>query len=412
MAQNQCVFEYCNFGNGYLKIYIPQSKNNLEAKEIFIDLQDYPIEDGLITQIEPVVDRIKFEMDTLGVTALPEILLLLRCSETYRTTLTLPVKNYFQALYFYNKEMKGKVNKEQFQTVNNSYKYGVGYIFNTYYMPKGVIDSFEKIAKRLETEIDEVKPFGMSLCSSLDYKGNYVYFYIKSKVCTMILVSDKDLITSYDFEFENSRMVLNKFLLIASKHEFEFQRKPITHYGISADDLIELNIGLKKLSNLELNEEAEKPAEEQQPVSEMIETQNIEVDVDWENYDDDPTEFAKRYATCNVILRSRYDALAKKFLSYNDMKCKITSQAAVFYTDERVYARLDIHHNRVLLYLPTDPKKYVNSRYPCALTKRRGFEDTSCLYRIASGFRQEGAFVLIQDLVEEHGLIPKPQEEE
>ena len=78
MAQNQCVFEYCNFGNGYLKIFVPQGKNNPEAREILIDLQDYPIEDGIITQIEPVVDRIKFEMNNLGIGALPEILLLLR----------------------------------------------------------------------------------------------------------------------------------------------------------------------------------------------------------------------------------------------------------------------------------------------------------------------------------------------
>ena len=410
MAQNQCIFEYCNFGNGYLKIFVPQGKNNPEAREIFIDLQDYPIEDGIITQIEPVVDRIKFEMNNLGIGALPEILLLLRCSETYRTVLTLPVKNYLQALYFYNKEMKNKINKEQFQTVNNSYKYGVGYIFNTYYMSKNIIDTFAKIAKRLDTTVGDVKPFGMSLCGSLDYKGNYVYFYIKNKTCTMILVSDKNLITSYDFEFDNNRTIINKFLLVASKHEFEFQRKPITHYGISADDPVELNLGLKKLSDSQIDDEVVKPVIEQ-PVAEMIEPQEVDVDVDWENYDDDPTTFAKRYATCNVILRSRYDNLAKELLRYNDMKCKITDQAAVFYINNKVYARLDIHHNRVLLYLPTDPKKYVNSRYPCALTKRRGFEDTQCLYRIASGFRQEGAFVLIQELVEEHGLIPKPQEQ-
>lgn len=409
MAQNQCVFEYCNFGNGYLKIFVPKSKNNFEAKEIFIDLQDYPIEDGIITQIEPVVDRIKFEMKNLGIVSLPDILLLLRCTETYRTTLTLPVKNYIQALYFYNKEMKTKVNKEMFQTVNNSYKYGVGYIFNTYYLSKQIIECFAKIAKRLDSSIDTVKPFGMSLCDSLDYKGNYVYFYIKNRTCTMILVSDKNLITSYDFEFDNARTILNKFLLIASKHEFEFQRKPITRYGISADDPIELNLGLKKLSDFEVPEETVKTVVEQ-PITKIIEPETLDVDVDFENYDDDSTVFAKRYATCNMILRSRYDALAKKFLSYSDMKCKITDQAAVFYINNKVYARIDIHNNRVLLYLPTDPKRYINSRYPCALTKRRGFEDTPCLYRIASGFRQEGAFVLIGDLVEEHGLIPKPQD--
>ncbi len=411
MAQNQCVFEYCNFGNGYLKIYFPQNKNNSESKEIFIDLQDYPIEDGIITQTESVVDRIKFEMDKLGLTAVPEILLLLRCTETYRTTLNLPVKNYVQALYLYNKEMKSKVNKDLFQTANNSYKFGVGYMFNTYYLSKKIIESFAKIAKLLNSEIDEVKPFGMAFCESLSYKGDYVYFYIRNKNCTMILVSDNNLITSYDFEFEDTKTIVNKFLLIASKHEFEFQCRPITHYGINSDESIDFNIGLKRISDIAAEEVSTKIVEEPS-VSMLVEPETVEIDVIWENYDDDSTIFAKRYATCNVILRSRYDALAKKFLSYTDMKCKITDQAAVFYIGNKVYARLDIHHNRVLLYLPTDPKKYINSRYPCALTKRKGFEDTSCLYRIASGFRQEGAFVLIQDLVEQFGLIPKPEDVE
>ena len=197
MAQNQCVFEYCNFGNGYLKIFIPQNKNSAKEQEIFIDLQDYPIVDGIITQIEPVVDRIKFELKNCGVESLPEVLLLLRCSETYRTVLTLPVKNYIQALYLYNKEMKTKVNKELFQTVNNSYKYGVGYIFNTYYLPKSVIKSFETISKRLNTEIDEVKPFGMSLCDSLEYGGNYVYLENGIKDCSNCLVPHKK--GNYDY---------------------------------------------------------------------------------------------------------------------------------------------------------------------------------------------------------------------
>lgn len=247
MAQNQCVFEYCNLGNSYLRIFIPQSKNNPKEKEIYIDLHNYSMVDGVITQIEPIVERIKFELKSLGIKSLPKIILLLRCSETYRTVLTLPVKNYIQALYLYNKTMRTKVNKEIFQTVNNSYKFGVGYIFSTYYLSKIIIKSFEIIAKQLDTEIYETKPFGMFLCESLEYDGNYVYFYIKDKRCTMILVSERDLITSYDFEFENSKNILNQFLIIASKYEFEFHSKSITHYGIKSDEPMEIDLGLEKL---------------------------------------------------------------------------------------------------------------------------------------------------------------------
>ena len=63
-----------------------------------------------------------------------------------------------------------------------------------------------------------------------------------------------------------------------------------------------------------------------------------------------------------------------------------------------------------MLYLALDPEKYIKSRYTCALSKRKGFEDTACLYKIATAFRYEGAFTLIEDLATEKGLVPKPQE--
>ena len=410
MAQNQCIFEYCNFGKGYLKIFFPEKKNNA-AKEIMIDLEDYSMENGVITKIEPLVDRIKFELKKLDLLFMPSILLLLRCEETYRTTLALPVKNGWQAKMLYNKEMKARANKDEFYTVNNSYKRTVGYTFNTYYMPKNIVESFLKIAKQLGTEIGEAMPYGMYLCDSLDYDNNYVFFHIRRKVCTMILSSERNLITSYDFEFENTREILNKFLLVASKHEFEFDRKKITHYGISADDPIDFKLGLSKLGDASVAIEAPKKTELEQSMAQSIQQKTDELEVDWENYDDDTTIFSKRYADANAILRNRYDAISKVLLSYTGMKCRITEQSAVFHINSEVYARMDIRNARVMLYLATNPEKYINSRYPCALTKRKGFDGTPCLYRIATAFRQEGAFTLIEDLVTEKGLVPKPEEE-
>ena len=233
MSKNLCVFEYSNLGKAYLKI-------TYNSKEIFLHMEDSANTDLL-------VDKIKTEIKKLGILSLPKVLLLLRCKETYRTTLSLPVKNYLQASHLYNKELKTKLNKELYQTVTFNYKYDLGYIFNTYYMPRSVIDLFETIAKKLGTSIDEVKPYGVYLFDSLNLKGNYVYFYIKNKACTMIVVSNGRLLTSYDFEYENSKTILNKFLLVASKFEFEFENLSIEQYGISSDESIELNVGLKKL---------------------------------------------------------------------------------------------------------------------------------------------------------------------
>ena len=368
------------------------------------------MENGIITKVEPLVDRIKFELKNMDLLFMPSILLLLRCEETFRNSLAIPVKNSWQAKTLYNKEMKIRPNKDDFYTVFNSYKRTVGYTFNTYFMPKDLVESFLKIAKLLGTEISEVMPYGMYLCDSLNYTSNYVFFHIKRKVCTMILSSNKNLITSYDFEFENSREVLNKFLLVASKHEFEFDRNKITHYGISADDPIELKLGLAKLGDNDAAGIAVKKTEEEQSLAQSIQQSTDELEVDWEDYDDDNTVFSKRYSESNAILRGRYDSLSKVLLNYTGVKCRVTEQAAVFYINSDVLAKLDIRNSRVMLYLAANPEKYVNSRYPCALTKRKGFEDTPCLYRIATAFRQEGAFTLIEDLVTEKGLIPKPEE--
>ncbi len=404
MAQNQCIFEYCNFDGGYLRIFFP-SKKKAEAKEIMIELEDYPTKDGAFIKVEPIADRIKHELEPLGILFMPSIVLLLRCEGVYRNSISIPAKFSFYANNLYKKEMKNKDN-DNFYTEFNSYKREVGYTYNTYFMPKAIVDTFLAIAKLLGTEISSVKPFGMYLCETLDHKENYVFFHIRRKVCTMILSSGGNLITSYDFEFESNRDIMNKFLLVASKHEFEFDRQRITHYGISADDPVDLRLGLTKLGEAEPVVDL-KPDTTKQAMSETVQHKNDELEVDWENYDNDDTNFSKRYGDANGLLRTRYDAISKVLLGYTGMKCKISEQCAVFHINSEVYARMDIRNSRVMLYLATDPHKYVDSRYPCALTKRHGFEDTPCLYRIATKFRYEGAFEIIADLATDRGLVPK-----
>ena len=63
----------------------------------------------------------------------------------------------------------------------------------------------------------------------------------------MILVSDKDLITSYDFDFKNEKDIVSRFLLVASKHEFEAEHMQITSYAIDSDEPINIDIGINKI---------------------------------------------------------------------------------------------------------------------------------------------------------------------
>lgn len=247
MAQNQCIFEYSNFGNGYLRIYF--LKDNKPAEnEIMIDLEEFPLKDGVVAKVEPLVERIKQELKNLNIKSVQSPLLLLRCAEAYKNSLFLPVKNYLQAQYLYKKDIKLKHNKERYVAINNSYKNGVGYIFNTYFIPNSVIEFFNQIEKALNTEFVGVQPLGVYLAENLEHKGNYVYFYVKKKVCTIVLIFDGDLITSYDFEFKTQRDILSRFLLVASKHEFEVEHKEIEFYDISSDESIDVDFGIKRIS--------------------------------------------------------------------------------------------------------------------------------------------------------------------
>ena len=248
MAQNQCIFEYSNFGNGYLRIYFLKD-NKQTDKEIFIDLEAHPLKDGVVAQVEPLVETIKQQLKELDIKKLQSPLLLLRCAEIYKNSLFLPVKSSFQANSLYKKEMKLKTNQDLFVPISNSYKSGIGYMFNTYYIPNKIVESFNKIEKLLNTEFVGVQPLGMFLGEKLDYKGTYVYFYIKEKVCTMIMVSDKELVTSYDFEFETEKDILSRFLLVASKHEFDVEKKQIEYYDIDSDEPIYVNFGIKRIEN-------------------------------------------------------------------------------------------------------------------------------------------------------------------
>ena len=244
MAQNQCIFEYSNFGNGYLRIYFLRENKTIQ-NDIMIDLEEYTMHNGVVLKADELIERVRKELRNYNVRTIQSPLLLLKCAECYKNSLFLPVKNFLQAQYLYKKEIKTKQSKD-FVPIGNSYKNGVGYIFNTYYIPNSVIAFFNKIEKALNTEFVGVQPLGMFLAENLTYQGTYVYFQIRKKVCTMILVSDKELITSYDFDFEDDREVLTKFLLVASKHEFEVERKPISFYDINTDEPLNVDFGIRR----------------------------------------------------------------------------------------------------------------------------------------------------------------------
>ena len=262
--------------------------------------------------------------------------------------------------------------------------------------------AFRKLAKLLNTKIKSAEPFGFRHNQSVGYNGTYANFYICKKVCTMTLVTNKTLISAYDFEFDNERDIISKFLLVISKHEFELAHKKIQRYYVESDEEINIDLGIMETEVKPSVTVGTPPVD-----TEKNDSGDDESEIEVESDEVMNSTFSERHSASSNAIKQRYTKLAEKLLSYDGMSCQITEQAAVFHIDKTVYARLDIKGSRVCLYLALDAAQYKNTRYECALSKRRGFEATPCLYRISTKFRQDGANVMIDSLSQQYGLVPK-----
>lgn len=360
-----------------------------------IELDDYLMEDGVPKNLESIADRIKYEV---GGRKLPPITLYLRCEETYKRVFTLPGMARMKAEALFAKEKKAIKVNPNYAIATNVFHHSLGYIYNTYFMPRHVVDAFKKLAKLLGTRIRAAEPFGFHLKKTLNYTGTYAYFHIFKRVCTMLLIVNKSLVSVYDFAFENEKDIVRKFLLVMSKHEFEFAHKKIQRFHVDSDEEINIDLGLTDI-------EQSRPAPTEKGYKKSFDDTEPELDVEYDEIL--VTTFSERYSAAPDILKRRYTKLTERLLSYDGMRCQITEQAAVFHIDRNIYARLDIKGSRVCLYLAIDAEQYKTSRYHCAITKRKGFESTPCLYRISTKFRQEGAYLLIGSLSRQYGLVPK-----
>lgn len=398
MAQNTCTMEYCNFRSGYLTLHIPEGSKST-ARTFTIDLADYIMEDGVPKNLEALADRIQYEASYKKI---PPITLLLRCEETYKSIVTLPPMGILKAKAQFAKEQKAARVNPNYVIASKAFHHTLGYIYSIYFMPKHVIDAFKKLAKLLNTRIRLAEPFGFHYSRAMNNSGTYANVYICKKVCTLTLVADKTLVSTFDFAFENERDIVSQFLLVIAKHEFELAHKKIRQVRVESDEEIDLNLGIEEnVAQPTLPKSAE--MEKNDKKAERKEDGELEIEYD----EIRGSTFSERHSASSDTLKYRYTKLTEKLLSYDGMRCQITEQAAVFHVDKTVYARLDINGSRLCLYLAVDANQYKNTRYECALSRRKGFEATPCLYRIATKFRQEGAYLLIDSLSQQYGLVPK-----
>lgn len=389
MMKNKTIFEYSDFQNPFLKVTVFDA--NGEQNELLIKFSEYELENGTIIDTDSVVARINETFDKIF-----PVELLLSCEEIYKSVLSLPKMNRFRAEATYRKQMKD-MQRDEYTVIADSYTHSVGCVFNSYFVPNRIVNCLKKIAKDLNARVENVRLFGMFLKEQLNFKQDYVYFYVRENLCRMILVVENRLVTEYDFCFESAQDIKRQFLMVASKHEFEFERKKISFYGVDSDIPLELNLGLKRI---DIDEEE-------------YSTEGIEIE-----YDDDPSEqmtntkpttFEERLESCPEYVRKRYEKLSEQICQYADMKCQLSDVCATFFVKSKVWFKIDIDQKgegkRISLYIAEDPQKFVKRKIQFAISKKQNFLNTPCLLRISTNSRFVLAKQTIKKCMEDNNVV-------
>lgn len=389
------IFEYSDFKNPFLKVTVIDGSG--QSRELLIKFSQFELDNGVILDTDAVVGRIKSQFDRIY-----PVELLLSCEEIYKSVFSLPKTNHFRAEAAYRKQLR-EMQRDDYTVITDYYVHSIGCVYNSYFVPNQIVNCLKKIAHDLNTHTETVRLFGMHLKEQLNFKKDYVYFYVRDSLCRMLLVVENKLITEYDFTFEDSSDIRRVFLMVAAKHEFEFERKNIQYYGVDSNVPLELNLGLKRV---ELDDE--KPA--------PLEGIEVEYDDPLEEINTKPTTFEERLAECQDYVRERYQKLSSEICSYNGVTCQVSKICATFSQGGKILIKIDIDKKgegrRVSVYFAEEPEDFVNRKVQFAISKKQNFEATPCLFRISTNSRFNLARQTIKNFLTDNGIEQKSEKKQ
>lgn len=376
--KKKTIMEYSDFKTPFLKITVFDGKG--EKNELVINFSEYEIESGEIIAPRTVVSRIKEAFDKIY-----PVELLLSCEEIYKSVFSFPKMSKLRAETAYRKQLKD-MQRDDYTVIEDFYVHSIGCVFNSYFVPNRIVNCLKKIVRDLGTHVEIVRLFGMYLKEQLNYKKDYVYFYIRKHLCRMMLVVENRLVTEYDFSFENTDEIQRRFLMVVSKHEFEFERKKISHYGLDSDVPLEMNLGLNRVDLVDA------------PTI----TDNVEIEYD-DPLDDmtnnKPTTFEQRLNDCPEYVKKRYGTLSEDILAYRDMECMTNEVCSTFFVQSKIWFKIDIDKKgegkRISLYFADNPQNFAKRKIQFAISKKHNFLSTPCLLRISTNAR----FVLARQII-------------
>lgn len=240
MLKNMLLLEFSSLGHPFVRVTVPAGRKPIS---FVIELTQQQLENGCITDIEPIAARIEKECPQKF-----PICLALSCEGIFRNRFLLPKMSATRAKILYRRERSADKHVKDHYVWEESFSYSGGHVFDRYYLPRSVVAPFVELATRLGVNLAAVEPAGLDVLRDLNFSGYFAYFYIRRNVCTLLLCDNGHLITTYDFAFETVDDIRRTFLLVAAKYELELDKKPIMQYGVTTDIPFRLDMQLQQLS--------------------------------------------------------------------------------------------------------------------------------------------------------------------
>ena len=214
------VFEYSDIGEPYLKISAP------DGQEKELSLGAHRIENGKLLNVESLADTILFEMGKAE-----NFRLVLKLKETFKSVISVPKMNAWKAQALASRELKRSFPKfrEKYICVQSRYKYSLGQVFTSYFIPNTAVEPFRALAEKLGVRMTGADIFGNELLWRVwpQVKRDFACIYTKGSVATIIAALDGHLVTAYDFPFVTKEDIVRQLAVVMGKHEFELEKRPV-----------------------------------------------------------------------------------------------------------------------------------------------------------------------------------------
>ena len=239
MYSKKIVLEYSNLAMPYL-VATAYDKMGAVEKKIEIQFTQSDLSDGAIYNADKVIARF---------TEFPNmypIVLVVACRKSYKNSLVLPKMSLTRAQMVYAKEKKS-FDRNFYTTVTNYVAYGNKHIFDSYFIPNNIVACFTSIARVCKTKVVEIITKGMYLFEKYNFIKDCLFLRIKRNSCSMLLVDQGKLLTSYDFEFGNVADIKNNVIMVLSHYQTETYGAKVTNCAIDSDIIVDLGFDFEPI---------------------------------------------------------------------------------------------------------------------------------------------------------------------